>query len=38
MKDIWEVMLDYWTVTIFLPAILILLAVIALITRLADRE
>ena len=34
----WDIVLDYWTVTLFLPGVLILLAIIALITRIADRD
>ena len=29
---------DYWTVTIFLPAVLLLLAVLAIITRISDKR
>ncbi|HYH33374.1 MAG TPA: hypothetical protein VD903_23630 [Pseudonocardia sp.] len=36
--DIFEVALDYWTVTMFLPAVLLLLASLAIITRFADRK
>jgi hypothetical protein len=36
--DVWETMLDYWTVTLFLPTVLILLVVLAIITRVSDRE
>jgi hypothetical protein len=34
---VWEIVLQYWTVTIFLPAILILIAALAFITRIIDR-
>jgi hypothetical protein len=34
----WEFILDYWTVTIFLPAVLLLIALLAVMTRIADRE
>jgi hypothetical protein len=34
----WEFILDYWTVTIFLPAVLLLIALLAIMTRIADRE
>ena len=30
--------LEYWTITIFLPAILVLVAVLALVTRRWDRR
>jgi hypothetical protein len=35
---LWETMLDYWTVTLFLPAVVIVLASLAIITRFADKE
>lgn len=39
MRDsIWEVILNYWTVTIFLPAILVVLTIFAIITRITDRD
>jgi hypothetical protein len=38
MDEPWEIVLDYWTVTIFLPAVLLLIALIAIITRIADRD
>jgi hypothetical protein len=38
MDSPWEWVLDYWTVTIFLPSVLLLIALLAFITRLADRK
>ncbi|MHA6627315.1 hypothetical protein ACU61A_17905 [Pseudonocardia sichuanensis] len=38
LDDVWEVVLDYWTVTIFLPAVLLLLATLAFITRVMDKK
>jgi hypothetical protein len=38
MDTPWEIVLDYWTVTIFLPAVLLLIALLALITRISDRK
>ena len=38
MDSTWDTVLDYWTVTIFLPTILIILSIVALITRLSDRD
>ncbi len=38
MKTPWEWVLDYWTVTIFLPAVLLLIVALAVITRIADRK
>ena len=38
MKTTWDIVLDYWTVTLFLPSVLLLLAILAIITRLADRK
>jgi hypothetical protein len=38
MEIPWETVLDYWTVTIFLPAVLLLIALLAIITRITDRE
>jgi len=32
----WEIVLDHWTVTIFLPAVLLLIAALAIITRMMD--
>jgi hypothetical protein len=37
LSAIREIVLTYWTVTIFLPAILVLIATIAFITRIVDR-
>jgi hypothetical protein len=30
--------LDYWTVTIFLPTVLLLIAVLAIVTRISDKK
>ena len=38
MKTPWDIVLDYWTVTIFLPAVLLLIVLLAVITRIADRK
>lgn len=38
MKTTWDIVLDYWTVTLFLPSVLLLLAVLAIVTRLSDRK
>jgi hypothetical protein len=38
METPWEIVLDYWTVTIFLPAVLLLIALLAMITRITDRD
>jgi hypothetical protein len=38
MDTWWDVVLDYWTVTIFLPSILLILFIIGLITRITDRD
>jgi hypothetical protein len=38
MDEPWEFVLDYWTVTIFLPTVLLLLAALAVITRLVDKD
>jgi hypothetical protein len=32
----WEIVLDHWTVTIFLPAVLLLIAALAITTRIMD--
>jgi hypothetical protein len=32
----WEIVLDHWTVTIFLPAVLVLIAALAITTRIMD--
>ena len=34
----WEIVLRHWTVTIFLPMILLLIAALALITRFVDKS
>jgi hypothetical protein len=38
METPWDIVLDYWTVTIFLPAVLLLIALLAMITRITDRD
>jgi hypothetical protein len=38
MNTPYDWILDYWTVTIFLPAVLLLIAVLAVITRISDRK
>jgi hypothetical protein len=38
MDSPWEIVLDYWTVTIFLPAVLLLIMLLAIITRISDRK
>jgi hypothetical protein len=38
MDEPWELVLDYWTVVIFLPAVLLLLASLAFITRIMDKK
>jgi len=38
MDTPWDWVLDYWTVTLFLPAVLLLIAMLAVITRIADRR
>ncbi len=38
MDTPWEIVLDYWTVTLFLPAVLLLIALLAIITRISDRR
>ncbi len=38
MDTPWEIVLDYWTVTIFLPAVLLLIVLLAIITRISDRR
>lgn len=32
----WDIVLSYWTVTLFVPAILIVIATLAMITRVVD--
>lgn len=34
----WDIMLDYWPVTIFLPVIAIILITLAVITRIWDNR
>jgi hypothetical protein len=38
MDTPWEFVLDYWTVTLFLPAVLLLIMMLAVITRISDRR
>jgi hypothetical protein len=38
METPWDIVLDYWTVTIFLPTVLLLIALLAIITRISDRR
>jgi hypothetical protein len=38
MDGPYDWILDYWTVTIFLPAVLLLIAILAIITRISDRK
>jgi hypothetical protein len=38
MNTPYDWILDYWTVTIFLPAVLLLIVVLAVITRISDRR
>jgi hypothetical protein len=38
MDTPWEIVLDYWTVTLFLPAVLLLIVLLAVITRISDRR
>jgi hypothetical protein len=38
MDTPWEIVLDYWTVTLFLPAVLLLIVMLAVITRISDRR
>jgi hypothetical protein len=38
MDEPWEFVLNHWTVTIFLPCVLLLIAILAVITRMADRK
>jgi hypothetical protein len=33
-----ELVLDYWPMLVFVPALLVLIATLALITRLVDRD
>jgi hypothetical protein len=32
----WDIILHYWTVTIFVPAILLVIATLAIVTRVVD--
>ncbi len=38
METPYDWILDYWTVTIFLPAVLLLIVILAIITRIMDRR
>ena len=38
METPWDIVLDYWTVTMFLPTVLLLIALLAIITRISDRR
>jgi hypothetical protein len=38
MDTPWDWVLNHWTVTIFLPAVLLLIVILAIITRIADRK
>ena len=38
MDGPYDWILDYWTVTIFLPAVLLLIATLAVITRISDKR
>jgi hypothetical protein len=38
MDTPYDWILDYWTVTIFLPAVLLLIMMLAIITRMSDRK
>lgn len=38
MDKSYDWILDYWTVTIFLPAVLLLIVVLAMITRIMDKR
>jgi hypothetical protein len=38
MDTPYDWILDYWTVTIFLPAVLLLIVVLAMITRIMDKK
>lgn len=38
MDTPYDWILDYWTVTIFLPAVLLLIVVLAAITRIMDKK
>ena len=38
MDTPYEWILNYWTVTIFLPAVLLLIASLAIITRIMDKR
>jgi hypothetical protein len=38
MDTPYDWILDYWTVTIFLPAVLLLIVTLAMITRIMDKK
>ena len=38
MNTPYDWILDYWTVTIFLPAVLLLIVALAMITRIMDKK
>lgn len=38
METPYDWILNYWTVTIFLPAVLLLIVVLAIITRIMDKK
>ena len=38
METPYDWILDYWTVTIFLPAVLLLIVTLAIITRIMDKR
>jgi hypothetical protein len=38
MDTPYDWILDYWTVTIFLPAVLLLIVALAMITRIMDKK
>ncbi|TWF77061.1 hypothetical protein FHX44_112962 [Pseudonocardia hierapolitana] len=38
METPYDWILDYWTVTIFLPAVLLLIVALAVVTRIMDKK
>ena len=38
METPYDWILDYWTVTIFLPAVLLLIVALAIVTRIMDKK
>jgi hypothetical protein len=38
MKTPYDWILDYWTVTIFLPTVLLLIVALAVVTRIMDKR